>query len=168
MREFLFRLQADDRERHVGTDAGGREVLRREGAGVHRDDADASARRQHAVDERHQQQARREHGHADGARQLLLVLDEEAAARRDRADALTLELLRALHERGQQSLGATPHDEIGIGAGHAPIADGKRKRPRVADVADDARKARVEQENADGVAVQSFLQDGSDPVGFIR
>jgi len=69
------------------------------------------------------------------------------------ADTLALELLRALDERGQQPLGATPHDEIGIGAGHAPIAHGKRKRPRVADVAHDAREARVEHEDADRDAV---------------
>src|SRR5207245_809105 len=94
-----------------------------------------------------------EDGDANRRRQLLLILHKEPAAGRDRADALALEGARALDERGQKSLGAPPDDEVGVGAAHPVVAHGERERGGVAHVAGDARKARVEYEDADGEAV---------------
>src|SRR5213079_516831 len=73
--------------------------------------------------------------------------------RRDRPNALVREGARALDERGKQSLGAAPDDEVGAGAAHPVVAHGERERGRVAHVAGDAREPRVEHEDADGEAV---------------
>jgi len=134
-------------------DAGAGQVLGAEGGGVHGQEADPPAGREHPVDERDQEQARREDGHADGRGHLALELHEEPAVGGDGADALALEDARALHEGIEEALGAAANDQVGRGAGHAVIAHGERERRRVPHVAGDAREARVEHEDTHGEPV---------------
>jgi hypothetical protein len=115
------------------------------------------------VDERHQQEARRQHRHADRRGQLGLVLHQEAAVRGDRAHAFPLELPRALDEGGQEPRGAAPDDQLGRRAGHSVIADGEREGGRMPHVARDAREARVQHEDADGEAI--LVEAASHPPG---
>jgi len=105
------------------------------------------------VNERDQQEARGEHRDADRRRQLTLELHEKSAVGGDRAHALVLEPLRPLDERRQETGGAPAHDEVGIGALHALIADRERERRRVAHVARDPRELRVQHEDPHGEPV---------------
>ena len=151
-RELLLRLHAGDGDRDIA-DARAGEVLLGEAGRVHGHDAHPASGWQQSVNQRDQQEARGEHRDADRRRQLALELHEESAIGGDRAHALMLEPPSPVEERGQQARGAPAHDQVGIGALHALVADRERKRRRVAHVARNPRESGVEHEDSHGESV---------------
>src|SRR5439155_8675661 len=77
---------------------------------------------------------------------------EEPAVGGDGAHALTLEVAGGIDECVEQTLGASPDDQVRHGTAHAVIAHRKRKRAGVPHVTRNAREARVEHQHADGEA----------------
>jgi hypothetical protein len=99
--------------------------------------------------------ATRRSGPTRRAASLHLALEdrEEAARRRDHADAVALELARRVDERPEErGVGGADHAPR-LRALHDPVAHRERPGPRVADVTGRARKACVEHEDADRDAV---------------
>jgi len=152
-RELLLRLHPGHRDGNVARDAGAREVLRGEAGRADGHDAHAAAGAQHPMDERHEQQAGREHGDGHRRAQLMLELGEEAAVGGDGPHALALQRSRPLDKGRQQRRSAPPDHQVGLGSRHAVVANGERKRRRVAHVARDTREPSVEHEDTHGEPV---------------
>jgi hypothetical protein len=144
-----LRVEREPFDRRVGSRADRAQMLGRERRRIGGDDADAAAVAPSGLDLGDEEQARRPHRHRERGLHLALKEGEEAAARRHRGDAFALERACRLDERRQQRPVALDHDAARRRPAHGAVADRKRERLRMADVARRTWKARLEHHHAE-------------------
>jgi GH15 family glucan-1,4-alpha-glucosidase len=133
-----------------GIDARRTQMIRAERRAFERHDADSCVCPQRAHHQRHLQEARGQHRHANCVAQPVLQQDQKSTARRDEVDAAALEPLG----RFEEGLGVTARIATAHGVVHADAASSLKLHPArpccgVSDVAFDARKRRIEHEDAE-------------------
>jgi hypothetical protein len=117
------------------------------------ENADTPAFRQDALHERDLQQAGGRDRHRTVRDELRVQNGEKAAARGYAVDAKSHQFIGRAQEQVQHAVGVRLDDAVGCGAAHHGELHGKAPGGRIADVAWQALKSRIQHHDADADAV---------------
>lgn len=143
---------ADHRGPRIG--AGGDQVLGRQIGGADGQHADPPAGRQQPLDKRDLHQARRGDRHPDVISDFALQQRQKTAICREAIGAEADKLGGGFKKIVEQARGLVAHDAGRRGAWHDFVENWKRPGHGVAHIARDARKARLEHQDAETRAIE--------------